>query len=98
MPFQDLPIKRKVMTVILMTSFSVLLLTTVAFTVSDLISYRKDLVNSLLTTAAITADDCTAPLMFQDEETAQQYLGAVKAEPQIVAAALYDEQGNLFVR
>src|SRR5947199_6942854 len=98
MAFQNLSIKSKVMAVIMLTSVSVLLLTGAAFTLFDLFSYKQTLVRTLSTQASIIANDSTYALLFQDEETAQQNLSAVRAEPHIVAAALYDEQGNLFVR
>src|SRR5436190_12548558 len=96
--FQDLPIKRKVMAVIMMTSFSVLLLTAAAFVVADSFSYRQTIVRELSIHAAIISDSSSAALIFQDEEAAQQNLRAVRAEPHIVAAALYDDQGVIFVR
>ena len=56
MGIQDQSIKRKTMAVIMLTSVAVLLLTAVAFTAYDLITYRQDLVHSLAATAAIIAD------------------------------------------
>jgi len=98
MPFQNLPIKRKVTLVIMLTSVTVLLLTVAAFMFYDWISYRQNTVLRLSTTASIVADSSTAALLFQDEETAQQLLNALHAESQIIEAALYDDQGKLYVR
>ena len=53
MAFQDLPIKRKVMAVIMLTSVSVLVLTAAAFMVYDSVSYRQTMVRSLSTTGSI---------------------------------------------
>ena len=86
MAFQDLPIKRKVMAVIMLTSVSVLVLTAAAFMVYDSVSYRQTMVRSLSTTSSIIADASTAALLFLDEETAQQILGSLRVEPHIVAA------------
>src|SRR6266403_129797 len=98
MAFQDLPIKRQVMAVIMLTSISVLLLTATAFTVYDLVTYRQTMVRPLLTAAAIIADDSAAALLSQDQDLAQQNLAALRVDPHIVAAALYDQRGNLYVR
>jgi len=96
--FRNLSIKGKVVSVIMLTTIIVLLLTVTAFTVYDLVSYREALVRDLVTTAAITADNSTAVLTFEDEENAQKTLAALKADPHITAGALYDLKGNIFAR
>src|SRR4051812_9236768 len=98
MAFQDLPIKRKVTGVIMLTSFIVLVLTVAAFMISDLITYRETLRHDLITSAGITANASSAALAFQDENDAAQVLSGLKADPTIVAAAFYDLNGHLFVR
>jgi PAS domain S-box-containing protein len=98
MGFKDQSIKRKTMTVIMLTTVVVLLLTTAAFTVYDLATYRQSLVHSLSATAAILADHSTAALVRRDEKDARATLASLRADPRIVAAALYDGQGNLFAR
>ena len=98
MRFKDQSIKRKTMAVIMLTTVAVLLLTTAAFTVYDLVTYRQSLVHSLSATAAILADHSTAALVQRDERDARATLASLRADPRIVAAALYDGQGNLFAR
>src|SRR5215475_8999296 len=98
MSFQDLPIKRKVMTVILLTSLTALLLTAATFTVYDWVTFRQTIIQNLTTSGAIVANNSSAALLFMDEETARQNLRALKADPHIVAAALYDKNGQLYAR
>src|SRR5215470_5334348 len=98
MLFQDLPIKSKVMSVIMLTSVSSLLLTTVAFMVYDLITFRQTVIEHLQTLSALTADNCTAPLMFKIEKEGRETLASLHTDPHILAAALYDRDGHLFVR
>lgn len=98
MSFQDLPIKRKVMTVILLTSLTALLLTAATFTVYDWVTCRQTMIQNLATSGAIAANNSTAALLFTDEENARQNLRALKADPNIVAAALYDRKGHIYVR
>jgi len=95
---QDQSIKRKTMVVMMMTSVAVLLLTATAFTVYDLATYRSNLARSLAGAAAIIADHSSAALTFRDERDARATLASLRADPRIVAAALYDRQGNLFAR
>src|SRR5207245_3142053 len=46
--------------------------------------------------ANILAANSTAALAFQNTEDAGQVLGALKTDPRMIAAALYDERGHLF--
>jgi len=86
------------MVVIMMTSVAVLALTTLAFTAYDLATYRQNRVESLRATAAIMADHSRAALALRDEKDARQTLASLRADSRVVAAALYDGQGHLFVR
>ena len=95
--FRDLSIKTKVVTVIMMTTLIVLLLTVVAFTIYDLLSFKKTIVGDLQTTAAIIAEESTTVLSFEDQENGQRILAALKADPHIVAGALYTAKGRLLV-
>jgi PAS domain S-box-containing protein len=98
MRLKEQSVKRKTMTVIMLTSVAVLLLTTAAFTVYDLATYRQYLAHSLSATAAIVADHSISALTFRDDKDAQATLASLRADPRIAAAALYDGRGSLFVR
>jgi PAS domain S-box-containing protein len=94
--FQDLPIKRKVMAVILLTSLIALLLTAATFMLYDWVTYRQTVIQNLSTTATMVANSSASALLFQDQEIARENLQAFKADPHIVAAALYDKEGHIF--
>jgi PAS domain S-box-containing protein len=98
MGIQDQSIKRKTMVVIMLTSVAGLLLTAAAFTVYDLATYRQNRVQSLSATAAIIADHSSAALVSRDAKDGRATLASLRADPRVVAAALYDRQGRLFVR
>ncbi len=98
MGFQDQSIRRKATAVIMLTCVAVLLLTAAAFTVYDLVTYRQNLAGGLSATAAIIADHSAAELVARDTKSAQNDLASLRADPRIVAAALYDRQGRLFAR
>src|SRR5215471_8798465 len=98
MLFQDLPIKRKVIGVIMLTSTIALLLTAAAFMAYDFYSYRQMLVRQVAAAADITANANKAAVAFQDELVAQQSLNALRSEPTVSGAAFYDADGSLFVR
>jgi PAS domain S-box-containing protein len=96
--FQDLPIKYKVITVLMLTSLTALLFSAATFMIYDLATYRQTFVRYLLTASSIVADNSAACLMYADEACARETLGTFRADRHVVLAALYDEQGHLMVR
>jgi PAS domain S-box-containing protein len=96
MGIQDQSIKRKTMAVIMLTSVAVLVLTVVAFTAYDLVTYRQNLVQGLSAMAAIIADHSGPALAIRDEKDARATLASLQPDRRILAAALYDRQGKLF--
>jgi len=89
-------IRQKLVTGMMLTSTTVLLLTGMVLVVSDIVSFRRSLVRALETRASILAINATAALAFQNPDDARQILSALKTDPSTVAAALYDQQGDLF--
>ena len=97
MPFRDTPVQRKLMGSILLTSIVVMLLMHAAFFSYDYFVLRRSSERQLATLASITAANATAALAFENRRDAEEILGALKASPRIVAAAIYDQGGRLFV-
>lgn len=93
---RNTPIKRKVTAVILMTSTTVLLFACAAFFAYDLLTFRQSMVAHLSTLAQMTAATSTAALAFDNPKDAEETLSALRAEPDIAAACLYDKDGSLF--
>jgi PAS domain S-box-containing protein len=98
MKSRELSIKRKIIAVTMLTSIVVLGVAVAAFVTYDLITYREYMRTSLTTLAHVTAENSTAALAFGNERDASETLSSLRLEPQIVAAALYDNDGKLFVR
>ena len=98
MSIGNTPIRRKLMAITLLTSGAVLLLACGAFFVYELLTFRRDMVRQLSTLGAIVAENSTAALAFDNQADATDVLGALRAERHIVAAGLYDHDGNLFAR
>ena len=89
-------IRRKLVTAMMLTSTTVLLLVGAIFVAHDVVSFRRLLVQALVTRADILAANSTAALAFRNPDDARQVLYALKTDPRVIAAALYDEQGRLF--
>lgn len=98
MAFKDLPIRSKLMAILLATTGAALTLTCLAFIAYEYVSFRHAATNNLRTLGRIIANNSTAALAFDNRDDAQQVLAALKAEPHIVAAGLYDSHGTLFAR
>ena len=90
MRFKDLPIRRKLMAMLLFTSGVVLVLTCVAFVSYEFVSFRAAALRNLSTLGRVIANNSTAPLAFDNQADAAEVLTALKAEPHIEAAALYE--------
>jgi PAS domain S-box-containing protein len=94
---RELSIRRKIMAVTMLTSVVVLVLAVAAFIAYDLATFRESLRRSLTTLAQVTAQNSTAALAFGNDKDAAETLSSLRLEPQIIAAALYDGTGKLFV-
>ncbi|HYD83764.1 MAG TPA: CHASE sensor domain-containing protein, partial [Opitutus sp.] len=96
MAFRDLPIKRKLVAVILLTCLAVLGLTSIALLSYELFSYRQTTRRTLMTIADLIAANSTAVLIYDDQKLAAEILAGLRAEPEITAAALFDKTGQLY--
>src|SRR5436853_4390318 len=95
---RDLPIKRKLMLVILLTSTFALWLMGTALITYEFVTFRRSLASNMSVLAQIIGSNSTAALAFDDASNAREILAALAAENQVTAAALYDQKGNLFAR
>ena len=93
-----LPIHRKLTAMMLLTSAAILLLTCAAFAIYEYVAFRRSSLEQTGTLARVIATNSTAALAFRNRDDAEEVLSALKSEPHIVVAALYDEDGRLFAR
>ena len=98
MPLRHVPIQRKLMLIILLTSGVVMLLMRGAFFTYEYITFRRATVQQLTVLSEIVAANSTAALAFDNREDAHELLSALKSERHVVAAVLYDRSGQLFAQ
>lgn len=96
MSLQNLSIKRKLMLITMLTSTAALVLSSVSFLIYDLLSFRRQLSQDLMTQAQIIGFNSGAAMAFKDEAAATATLSALTAKEDIVVAALYSPEGKLF--
>jgi signal transduction histidine kinase/ActR/RegA family two-component response regulator len=90
------PIRRILMRMIFLSSAAVLAVTTTAFCTYEFLTFRQSSTQQLQILSQAIASNSTAALAFQNADDASVVLAAFKADPHIIAAALYDAQGKMF--
>ncbi len=91
-------IARKITILVLLATTIAVGTMSVAFLAFDSISSRSLLYHRISTLADIVGQNSTAALSFSDRAAAMEILGALKADPTVVSACLYDLSGILFAR
>src|SRR6202158_266420 len=98
MAFKDTPIKRKLTALFLLTSGVAVLVTCAAYFAAEFLTFRQSTLGQLSTLGEVVAANSTAAMAFSNERDAGEVLAALKAQPHIIAAGLYDREGKLFSR
>jgi PAS domain S-box-containing protein len=91
-------IQRKLMRVILVTCAVVLALMCGAYLVFEYFNSKDTIKNNVSTLGVVMASNSSAALAFDSPGDATEILEALKADEHIVAAALYDKNGQLFAK
>ena len=92
----DLPIKRKLTLMMLLTSTVILVLASAAFAAYELITFRSSMVLDATVLADVLAGNSIATMKFDQPEEAEKTLSTLRAEPHVEAACLYKEGGGRF--
>jgi Periplasmic sensor domain len=94
--FNDQPISRKLAVVTLGATILALMLACTGFSIYERASFRATTVGQLTTLADTLGANAAASLTFRDKKTGKEILSALRAERQVTAASLYDDQGDSF--
>src|SRR5258708_3876227 len=89
-------ISRKLTRINMLVSGCVLLLACVSFFFYDLYTYKQGVTRNLSVQAQVIASNAASALVFNDEQSAQTTLLALKASPRILYAGIYTLDGQLF--
>jgi len=91
--FHAMSIRRKLTVIILSTSVVVLLLSSVAFVISDTITFWNVEKGKLSVLADIIGDSASAAITFNDRKAARETLSGLGAHPYILAAYIVTNDG-----
>ena len=93
---QNLPIKIKLIAMMMLTSSAAMLLMALAIAVNEAITERETLKKELETLAQVIGSRSTGSLTFNDSRTATENLRSLQANNSIVYAAIFQQDGTLF--
>jgi PAS domain S-box-containing protein len=95
---RNMHLKPKLTAVIMVTTGIALLLASAAFVISEIISFRREMVENLSTLAEVIGTNSTAALTFKDKKAAQETLSALKAEPNVMRGYIFTRGGEVFAK
>src|SRR6266446_3970506 len=93
---RNVPIKRKVTLVILLTSCAAMFVTAGALFGFQLITFRQTFTRDLAALGEIIAHHSTAALAFKDKQAATEMLAVLKVKPHIIHAQIRLSDGSVF--
>ncbi|HVU47022.1 MAG TPA: response regulator [Terracidiphilus sp.] len=96
MPTKDRSIAQRLTLMNMLVCTVVLLLACASFIGYDLVTFRTARVNNLSTQAQMISANCITALLFNDSDSANKTLSALKADPQIISAVIYTPDGEPF--
>lgn len=94
--FADLSIRGKLLRVTILVAGNALVTASLLFVAFDVVAFRSALVNRHTSAAHIVGLNSVSALLFADREAAVQTLSALRADPHVEWAGIYDPTGRLF--
>jgi signal transduction histidine kinase/CheY-like chemotaxis protein len=88
-------IRCKLMLILMLTSSAALVVASAIFASYDLLSFRHTTRGDLLAVAEIVGQNSVTAMALGDRNAASQVLSALRAKPEIRAAALYSKEGKI---
>jgi signal transduction histidine kinase/ActR/RegA family two-component response regulator len=91
--FRDLPIRHKLLLMVLTSTTVALVLAGGGFLAWDIVQFRSAARQEMLTQAAIIAENSGAPLAFGDDRVAREILRTLNLQARVEMACLYQSHG-----
>ena len=93
---KDLPIKRKLVWLVVVTNAVAMTVTCAGFAVHELVTFREAALEELSTLAVVMGQNSTAALTFEDPDAAAETLSSLRAEASILGACIYSTAETVF--
>jgi len=94
--FRDLSIRSKLLTGFMLTSLVALLITLAVLAFYDRQTYSEKMMRDVSVLAGVIGENAASSIVFNDPETAKSTLAALRAQPHITHALLFNSQGKVF--
>jgi PAS domain S-box-containing protein len=94
--FPNMSFHRKLTILVAASTFSALLMACLGLALFERRSFRNSRMNELFLLGGTLATNTAASLNFDDQKGAAEMLAALHADPDLIAAYLYDNSGNIF--
>ena len=94
--FRNLSLGRKLISLMLLSSISVVSITLSIFVINELIASRRGVLDELSAIARVIGLSTASSLVFNDQNSAKEMLSAINAQPDIISAGVYSATGELF--
>src|SRR3954464_12960329 len=89
-------IKRKLTLIIMLTCSVALVLACAAILIFEIAGFKQVLRRNTEVMAQVIGANSTAALSFKDKDAAKETLSALKAEPYLLSACVYNNQNEVF--
>jgi methyl-accepting chemotaxis protein len=83
---------------VVMTTLASLVVATAAFVTVELVRFRSEMPERVAVLGAMVGLTSSAALLFDDPDTAEEALSALKAESHVLDAVIFDARGDEFAR
>lgn len=93
---KDIPIKRKFLYLGLAVILVAIVFLVIVLSLYEVYKVRKSLINNLTIMSKMVAGQSTAAIVFNDRQNAQEILQTLVASPNILYAAIFKKNGELF--
>lgn len=91
-------IKNQLFFIIVLTSTIVLLIAGLLFIAFRMVQLKQDMISSLTIQAGVIADNAQAVIVFGDKDEANNLLGSLKYDPQVIHALLLNDEKQTLAR
>jgi two-component system NtrC family sensor kinase len=93
---RNITIKQKLTLILMFTCLVVLLMAITSILTWEWIEKRQDMVSDLNSHAVIIADSSKTEIISADKQAVTKILSALRTDPSVVYACIYDDRDNLF--
>jgi signal transduction histidine kinase/ActR/RegA family two-component response regulator len=89
-------IRKKLLLIMMSICLAALIVSSTVFNIWSYLLFRNNMIRNFRAQAEMTANNCSAAILFDDAKTAEDVLKSYKAEPSVLNCCIYDADKNHF--